>query len=123
MPKKTALKNLMELRIPAQLLLLLATTLVLAAAAAQNELDTDTVVVRPIENHDVLVNPGTGITTFQRFNGDPLNPGLEWSEEGPTAKSAAPQAPTDFPDTSIAYCRWFWDVIEPAPGRFGARCT
>jgi hypothetical protein len=59
-----------------------------------------------------------GITTFQRFNGQALNPGLEWSEEGPTSK--LPQAATrpDFPETSISYCRWFWDTIEPEPGKF-----
>ncbi|HEV2424228.1 MAG TPA: DUF4832 domain-containing protein [Terriglobia bacterium] len=76
------------------------------------------VVVRPVEIHDVLVNPGMGITTFQRFNGDALNSGLGWSEEGPTARILPPTAPPDFPDTSIAYCRWFWDVIEPEPGKF-----
>jgi hypothetical protein len=24
----------------------------------------------------------------------------------------------DFPDTSIAYLRWYWDTIEPEPGKF-----
>jgi uncharacterized protein DUF4832 len=85
------------------------------AAAAQ---DKSTVVVRPVEVHDVLVNPGMGITTFQRFNGDPLNPGLAWSEEGPVGKLAPVAAKPDFPATSISYCRWFWDVIEPKPGEF-----
>ena len=42
------------------------------------------VVVRPKEIHDVLVNPGMGITTFQRFNGQEPNPPLKWSEIGPT---------------------------------------
>src|SRR5256714_2750816 len=68
-------------------------------AAAQSNV----VVVRPKEIHDVLVNPGMGITTFQRFNGQATNPPLKWSEVGPVAK--LPQAPTkpDFPDTSISY--------------------
>ena len=35
------------------------------------------------EIDDVLVNPGMGIETFQRFNGDAINAGLRWSEEGP----------------------------------------
>src|SRR5438445_782588 len=35
------------------------------------------VVVRPKEIHDVLVNPGMGITTFQRFNGQVPNPYLD----------------------------------------------
>src|SRR5438445_13572509 len=62
-----------------------------------------TVVVRPKEIHDVLVNPGMGITTFQRFEGQALNPPLTWSEVGPVTK--LPQAPTkpDFPETSISY--------------------
>src|SRR3989449_391094 len=79
---------------------------------------TETVVVRPIESDEVLVNPGMGITTFQRFNGDPLNPGLEWSEEGPLAKFAPGSSKPDFPQTSIAYCRWFWTAIEPELGHF-----
>ena len=101
-----------------RLSVLFTMTLAVTAVAAQNARDGDTMVVRPVEIHDVLVNPGMGITTFQRFNGDPLNPGLGWSEEGPVAKIPAAQAPPDFPDTSIAYCRWFWEVIEPEPGRF-----
>src|SRR6266403_3378757 len=77
-----------------------------------------TVVVRPKEIHEVLVNPGMGITTFQRFNGQATNPPLKWSEVGPVVK--IPPAPTkpDFAETSVAYCRWYWDAIEPEPGKF-----
>src|ERR1700757_4893487 len=50
------------------------------------------VVVRPKPIHDVLVNPGMGITTFQRFNGQEPNPPLKWSEVGPVTK--LPQAAT-----------------------------
>ena len=76
------------------------------------------VVVRPKEIDDVLVNPGMGITTFQRFNGQEPNPPLKWSEVGPVAK--LPQAATkpDFPDTSVSYCRWYWNVLEPELGKF-----
>ena len=79
---------------------------------------TNVVVVRPKAIHDVLVNPGMGITTFQRFNGQEPNPPLKWSEVGPVAK--LPQAATkpDFPDASVSYCRWYWNVLEPEPGRF-----
>jgi hypothetical protein len=93
------------------LLLVLAATI---PAYAQK----DTVVVRPVETDDVLVNPGMGITTFQRFNGQALNPPFEWSERGPVA--VLPQAPAkpDFPDTSIAYLRWYWSALEPEPGKF-----
>jgi len=88
----------------------------LLAAATCGLAQDDTVVVRPTEIDDVLVNPGMGITTFQRFNGDPPNPGLEWSEEGPLAKLATAASKPDFPDTSIAYCRWFWSALEPVRG-------
>lgn len=76
------------------------------------------VVIRPVETHTVLVNPGMGIQTFQRFNGQALNPPYTWSERGPvTTLPQAAQKP-DFPDTSISYCRWYWNVIEPEPGKF-----
>jgi hypothetical protein len=75
----------------------------------------ETIVVRPKAIDDVLVNPGKGITTFQRFNDEPLNTGLKWSEEGPTAP-LQDQPGIDFPRTSISYCRWFWSTIEPQSG-------
>src|SRR6184192_720574 len=76
------------------------------------------VVVRPKEINDVLVNPGMGITTFQRFNGQEPNPPLKWSEVGPEKK--LPQAATkpNFPDTSVSYCRWYWNVLEPTRGKY-----
>jgi hypothetical protein len=89
----------------------LATILTASAAAAQ------TVVVHPARIHDVLKNPGIGIQTFQRFNGDPLNSGMQWSEEGPTAPLAAAGAAVDFPAASIAYCRWFWATLAPEKGK------
>src|SRR5579875_1558817 len=74
---------------------------------------TDSVVVRPAEIQDVLTNPGMGITTFQRFNGQALNPPLTWSESGPVTKLPQAIPPPDFPKASIAYCRWYWSVLEP----------
>lgn len=98
------------------LAILLAVALAWASPAlAQHE---DMVVVRPVELQGPLVNPGMGITTFQRYNGDPLNAGLKWSEEGPVSRIAPADAPPDFPEASIAYCRWFWDVLEPERGKF-----
>jgi hypothetical protein len=94
------------------LLLVLAST-ISPAAFGQNE----TVVIRPEPSDEVLVNPGMGITTFQRFNGQPLNQDLRWSEEGPTTKRSEPAARSVFPDTSIAYCRWFWNELQPASNR------
>src|SRR2546428_11075912 len=80
------------------------------SASAQMEM----IVVRPEPSDEVLVNPGMGITTFQRFNGQPLNQGLRWSEEGPTSKQPVVSARSVFPNTSIAYCRWFWNELQPA---------
>ena len=76
-----------------------------------------TVVVRPVESDELLVNPGMGITTFQRFNGQEINAGLTWSEEGPTTGLPEVTHKPDFPNTSIAYCRWFWSAIEPEQER------
>lgn len=78
----------------------------------------DTVIVRPVPIDQVLVNPGMGITTFNRFNGQALNPPLSWSEVGPVAKLPQASAKPDFPDTTIAYLRWYWNAFEPEPGNF-----
>ena len=84
-----------------------------ASAHAQNE----TTVVRPREIGAVLVNPGMGIETFQRYNGNAINPGLEWSEEGPVGALAPAAGTVDFPASSISYCRWFWETFEPEQGK------
>lgn len=89
-------------------------TVVAVTASGQ----TSIVVVRPVEINSVLVNPGKGIQTFQRFNGQPLNQGFKWSEAGPTSQLQGTSAPPDFPGSSIAYCRWFWSAIEPEHGQF-----
>ena len=86
----------------------------LAMAFAQ----TGTVVVRPVETHGVLVNPGMGIQTFQRFNADPINPNLKWSEVGPTSRIKPAPSKPDFPESSIAYFRWFWSQLEPERGKY-----
>jgi hypothetical protein len=94
--------------------------ILLAASAGLQQADAqrDTVVVRPKPIPDVLVNPGMGITTFQRFNGQALNPPLTWSEVGPVTKLPTADPKPDFPDTTISYCRWYWDAIEPEPGKY-----
>src|SRR5262249_29575116 len=76
------------------------------------------VVIRPKEIHDVLATRGRGLTTSQRSKGHEPNPPLKWSEVGPVTK--LPQATTkpDFPDTSVSYCRWYWNVLEPQQGKF-----
>jgi len=77
--------------------------------------------VRPRESHAYILNPHKGTTTFQRFNGDPLYEGSRWNDR---------VAPMEFkpfrgrlkyeryPDTTIAYCRWIWSVIEPEKGKY-----
>src|SRR5512132_3933749 len=89
--------------------------LALAAATASAQ---KTVVVRPVEIDDVLVNPEMGIQTFQRVNGDPINPGSRWSEVGPESAPQAGQGKADFPESSLAYYRWFWSQLEPERGRY-----
>jgi hypothetical protein len=92
-----------------------ALMLVLAVPA---QAQRNVVVVRPKEIPDVLVNPGMGITTFQRFNGQQPNAPLKWSEVGPVSKLPAAESQPDFPETSVAYCRWYWNALEPEPGKF-----
>src|SRR5436305_5671400 len=84
-----------------------------AAAPAQKS-----IVVRPVEIDDVLVNPEMGIQTFQRVNGDPINPGSRWSEAGPSAVPEQAANRPDFPESSIAYYRWFWSQLEPEHGKY-----
>ncbi len=78
----------------------------------------DTVIVRPKEISDVLVNPGIGFMTFQRFNGDKLNDGLGWTEGFPIEYQPFTGSLTnrDYPLTSIAYFRVYWKFVEPEPG-------
>ena len=94
-------------------LCLVSLSTIAAAAAAQN----GTVIISPKETDAVLVNPGMGIQTFQRFNGDAINPGLGWSEEGPAGKMAPAARAVDFPASTISYCRWFWETLEPEQGK------
>jgi Domain of unknown function (DUF4832) len=82
------------------------------AAAAFGQ---QTVVVHPKTTLEVFANPGMGIQTFQRFNGDHLNSGVAWSEEGPTGK-ITPAGTVNFPPSSLSYCRWFWETLEPQRG-------
>ena len=79
---------------------------------------TETIVVKPRLINDVLVNPGMGFTTFQRFNGDRLNEGLNWTEGFPIEyqEFSGSLKNQDYPDTSIAYYRLYWRFLEPEEG-------
>ena len=80
-------------------------------------------IVRPIEIDDVLINPGIGFTTFQRFNGDSLNDinvGVGWTEGFPIDYQEFDGDLTnkDYPATTIAYYRIYWKFIEPKNGKY-----
>jgi hypothetical protein len=80
----------------------------------------ETIVVRPQEIDDVLVNPGIGFMTFQRFNGDDLNQGKKWTEGYPIEYQDfdGNLKNKNHPDTSLAYFRVYWRFIEPAEGQY-----
>jgi hypothetical protein len=80
----------------------------------------ETVVVRPKESDEVLTNPGIGFMTFQRFNGDQLNPGKRWTEGYPIVYQEPNNiaAKVNYPLTSLAYFRIYWRFIEPAEGEY-----
>ena len=97
----------------------LITILILFYSSVVARTEQATTVVRPTEIDDVLVNPGMGIETFNRFSGQPLNEGVKWSEVGPEGPiSDAPPRTLDFPGSSVAYLRWFWSQLEPQPGKY-----
>lgn len=77
-------------------------------------------VVRPVELDEVLVNPGIGFQTFQRFNGDDLNPGSGWTEGFPIEyqKFDGDLKNKDYPETSIAYFRVYWKFMEPEKQKY-----
>ena len=96
-----------------------AAVLVLGLAVGASAQDAP-VVVKPVEIHDVLTNPGIGFMTFQRFNGDALNAGGKWTEGFPVQYQpfSGSLENKDFPDTSIAYFRVYWRFLEPEKGVF-----
>jgi len=80
----------------------------------------ETITVRPKEIDDVLINPGIGFMTFQRFNGDALNPGKGWTEGYPIVYQEfdGNLENKNHPMTSIAYFRVYWKFIEPEMGKY-----
>jgi len=80
----------------------------------------ETVIVRPREIDDVLVNPGIGFNTFQRFNGDTLNAGDGWTEGFPIEYQEfdGNLENPDYPMCSTAYFRVYWRFVEPEPRKY-----
>lgn len=77
--------------------------------------------VRPREDKGYIRNPHRGTTTFQRFNGDALYPGLTWDDrKGPEEFKAfdGNLSNPNYPHTTVSYCRWLWSVLEPEKGKF-----
>ncbi len=80
------------------------------------------VIVRviPKEIDDVLLNPGMGFMTFQRFNGDDLNEGTRWTEGLPIVyqKFDGNLTNKNYPQTTIAYFRVNWRFLETSPNHY-----
>ena len=72
------------------------------------------------EIDDVLINPSIGFMTFQRFNGDQLNPGKSWTEGYPIVYQEfdGDLKNDNHPMTSIAYFRVYWKFIQPERGKY-----
>jgi len=80
----------------------------------------ETSIVYPKEIDDLLVNPGIGFMTFQRFNGDNLNEGKGWTEGLPIdyQKFDGNLEKENHPATSLAYFRIYWKYIEPERDKY-----
>ena len=82
----------------------------------------ETNVVRFNETDEILVNPGIGFMTFQRFNGDNLNDtaGIGWTEGQPLnyQEFDGNLENKNYPMTSIAYFRVYWRFLEPNKGEY-----
>jgi hypothetical protein len=76
--------------------------------------------VRLRESDELLTNPGMGFCTAQRFNGDPTEKENRWNDDGPTEylPFRGSLHNEDFPDTSVAYLRWYWARLEPQRGEY-----
>jgi len=79
-----------------------------------------TITVRFKETDEVLINPGIGFMTFQRFNGDDLNEGISWTEGKPIEYQEfdGNLENKDHPMTSIAYFRIYWRYLEPEMSKY-----
>ena len=91
-------------------------SVLLASISVLPAFSQETVTVRPKGIDDVLVNPGIGFMTFQRFNGDKLNEGKKWTEGYPIVQQDfdGNLENENHPMTSLAYFRVYWKFIEPA---------
>ena len=92
-----------------------------AAILIANNLSAQKIIrILPKEIDDVLINPGIGFQTFQRFNGDKLNDGVGWTEGQDIVYQEfdGNLVVKDHPMTSIAYFRVYWRYLEPEMGKY-----
>ncbi|MCK4293633.1 MAG: DUF4832 domain-containing protein [Planctomycetes bacterium] len=103
-----------------RLVVVASVVIILAGASFGPVLSQGWVVVRPKEIDDVLINPGIGFMTFQRFNGDDLNEGKGWTEGKPIVYQDFDGDLTNknYPMTTIAYFRIYWKFIEPEKAEY-----
>jgi hypothetical protein len=94
--------------------------MLITAATTPAGFAQEVTIIRPQEINDVLVNPGVGFMTFQRFNGDELNPGSGWTEGFPIEYQEFEGDLTNpnYPPTSLAYFRVNWRFVEPEKGMY-----
>ena len=90
---------------------------------AYTQIASGSLVVRPKEIDDVLLNPGIGFTTFQRFNGDTLttlNNYQGWTEGRPIVyqEFKGDVINKAHPQTTVAYWRVYWRYVEPEKGKY-----
>jgi hypothetical protein len=78
------------------------------------------ITVRPQLMDSVLLNPGIGFMTFQRFNGDDLNEGSRWTEGFPIEYQDFDGDLTNknYPQTTMAYFRVNWRFVEPEKEKY-----
>jgi hypothetical protein len=109
-------KTIMHMRF----LKIIATLTAILMCIGQEMLAQQLVIVRPREIGGVLTNPGMGLMTFQRFNGDDLNEGAGWTEGFPIEYQEfdGNLENKDHPMTSIAYFRVYWKFVEPEKGEY-----
>ena len=72
--------------------------------------------------HELLANPHIGFCTFQRFNGDALNPlaGRGWTEGHPIVYQpfGGSLKNESHPDSTVAYFRLYWRYFEEKEGQY-----
>ena len=76
-------------------------------------------VIQPERSDEILINPGMGFETYERFNGDATETRNYWHDDGPVEYSEFNGSVKNegHPDTSIAYFRWYWARLEPEEGK------